>query len=41
MTVPDHGAHYVELGMTKKDAIKTAAKDRGVPKNEIYQQVLD
>ena len=41
MTVPDHVAHYVALGMTKKDAIKTAAKDRGVPKNEVYQQVLD
>ena len=41
MTVPDHVAYYVELGMTKKDAIKTAAKDRGVPKNDIYQQVLD
>ena len=41
MTVPDHVAHYVAQGMSKKDAIKTAAKDRGVPKNEVYQQVLD
>ena len=41
MTVPDHVAHYVAQGMTKKDAIKTAAKDRGVPKNEVYQQVID
>ena len=41
MTVPEHVAHYVEQGMTKKDAIKAAAKDRGVPKNEVYQQVLD
>ena len=41
MTVPDHVAHYVAQGMTKKDAIKAAAKDRGVPKNEVYQQVLD
>ena len=41
MTVPDHVAYYVEKGMTKKDAIKAAAKDRGVPKNEVYQQVLD
>jgi 16S rRNA C1402 (ribose-2'-O) methylase RsmI len=31
----------VEQGMTKKDAIKAAARDRGVPKNEVYQQVLD
>ena len=41
MSIPDHVAHYVVQGMTKKDAIKTAAKDRGVPKNEVYQQVLD
>ena len=30
-----------KTGMTKKDAIKAAARDRGVPKNEVYQQVLD
>ena len=41
MTVPEHVAHYVESGMTKKDAIKAAAHDRGVPKNEVYQQVID
>ena len=41
MTIPDHVAHYMEQGMTKKDAIKAAAKDRGVPKNQVYQQVLD
>ena len=41
MSIPDHVAHYVAQGMTKKDAIKTAARDRGVPKNEVYQQVLD
>ena len=41
MTIPDHVAYYMEQGMTKKDAIKAAARDRGVPKNEVYQQVLD
>ncbi len=41
MTIPDHVAYYVEQGMTKKDAIKAAARDRGVPKNQVYQQVLD
>ena len=41
MSIPDHVAYYVEQGMTKKDAIKAAAKDRGVPKNDVYQQVLD
>ncbi len=41
MTIADHVAYYINLGMSKKDAIKSAAKDRGVPKNEVYQQVLD
>lgn len=41
MTIPEHVAHYMDSGMAKKDAIKAAAKDRGVPKNEIYQQVLN
>ena len=41
MSIPDHVAHYMAQGLTKKDAIKAAAKDRGVPKNEVYQQVLD
>ncbi len=41
MTVPAHVAHYIAAGMTKKDAIKAAARDRGVPKNEVYQQVLE
>ncbi|WP_100374365.1 16S rRNA (cytidine(1402)-2'-O)-methyltransferase [Bacillus sp. FJAT-45037] len=32
-----HVEHYVTLGMTSKEAIKQAAKDRDVPKREIYQ----
>ncbi len=40
MTIPEHVAHYMEAGMTKKDAVKSAAHDRGVPKNEVYQCVL-
>ncbi len=41
MAVPEHVARYISEGMSKKDAIKAAARDRGVPKNEVYQQVLD
>lgn len=41
MSIPDHVAHYMEEGMTKKDAIKATARDRGLPKNDVYQQVLD
>ncbi len=41
MTVERHVSHYISKGLSKNDAIKSAAKDRGVPKNEIYQQVID
>lgn len=40
MSVPDHVAHYEEQGLSRKDAIKAAARDRGVPKNEVYQIML-
>jgi len=36
-----HVDHYISLGMSKNDAIKAAAKDRGVPKNEVYKKVID
>ena len=35
----EHVEHYVAQGMSKMDAIKAAAKDRGVPKSEIYKTV--
>lgn len=40
MDIPAHVAHYVSQGMSKMDAIKQAAKDRGVAKNEVYKAVL-
>ena len=36
LSVEEHVNHYVNEGMTQKDAIKATAKDRGVPKNDIY-----
>ena len=36
LSIEEHVEHYVSLGMSQKDAIKTAARDRGVPKNEVY-----
>ena len=41
MDIPTHVAHYITQGMSKMDAIKQAAKDRGIPKNEVYQQMLN
>ena len=40
MEISEHVGHYTSLGMSKMDAIKQAAKDRGVAKNEIYKAVL-
>ncbi len=36
----EHVEHYISLGMSKMDAIKATAKDRGVPKSEIYKEVI-
>ena len=40
MTVEEHVLHYIEIGFSKNDAVKAAAKDRRVPKNEVYSKVL-
>ena len=37
--VPTHVANYVASGMSKMDAIKAVARDRGVPKSVIYKEV--
>lgn len=37
MTVEEHVEKYMEQGMDKKEAMKAAAKDRGVSKRDIYQ----
>ena len=40
LSIPQHVEHYVNLGMSKMDAIKQAARDRGVPKNEVYKEMV-
>ncbi len=40
MDIPAHVAHYMNAGMSKMDAIKQTAKDRGLPKNEVYKQFI-
>ena len=37
LSIEEHIIKYIEEGMSKKDAIKAVAKDRKVPKNEIYK----
>ena len=40
MTEREHVDYYIVRGMTKNEAIKAAAHDRGVHKSEIYRLVL-
>ncbi len=40
MDIPSHVNHYISEGLSKMDAIKKVAKDRGLPKNKVYQQML-
>lgn len=41
MPLTDHMNHYTSQGMSQKDAMKAVAKDRGVGKRDIYQQLLE
>ena len=41
LSIPEHMEQYLEKGLSKKDAMKEVAKDRGVSKREIYQQLLE
>lgn len=36
MSIEDHMAYYKSAGLDEKDAMKKVAKDRGMPKREIY-----
>ena len=40
MSIEDHVALYEAQGMDRKEAMRTAAKDRGVSKRDIYQYLV-
>lgn len=40
LSVVEHVDMYIAEGLTKSDAIKKAAKDRGVPKNVVYNEYV-
>lgn len=40
MPLAEHMERYLGQGLTKKEAMKQVAKDRGVPKREIYNELL-
>jgi len=39
MSIEEHVEHYINEGLKKMDAIKAVAKDRQLPKNEVYKVV--
>ena len=41
LTPREHVMKYITGGMSKMDAIKAVAKERGVPKSEIYDVMID
>ena len=40
LSIPEHVAMYEASGMDRKEAMKAAAKDRGVSKRDIYRELL-
>lgn len=41
LTIVEHLKDSISSGMSKKEAVKSVAKTRGLPKNEVYQQAID
>ena len=41
LSIQEHMDIYLDKGMDKKEAMKAVSVDRGVPKREIYQMLLD
>ncbi|HIT90227.1 MAG TPA: 16S rRNA (cytidine(1402)-2'-O)-methyltransferase [Candidatus Merdenecus merdavium] len=40
MSLEDHMEYYMTQGILKKEAMKLVAKDRGISKRDVYQQLL-
>ena len=40
MSIEEHMDYYMSQGIGKKDAMKMVAKDRGIGKRDVYQQLL-
>ena len=41
ISIEEHISRYIADGLSKKDAVKKVAKDRGVSKQEIYKYSID
>ena len=41
MEIPEHVRYHMAQGLSKMDAIKQTAKDRGIPKNDVYKLMVN
>ena len=41
LSIEEHLRHYLSLGYTQKDAVKTVASERNLPKNDVYQVAIN
>ena len=41
LDIPAHVHYHMEQGLSKMDAIKQTAKDRGIPKNDVYKLMIE
>lgn len=41
ISIKEHITKYLKEGLSKKDAVKRVAKERNIPKNEVYKESLD
>ena len=40
LSIEEHIEHYVRLGRSKMEAVKLVAKERSLPKNEVYKYTI-
>ena len=40
MSLEEHMEYYVQQGIDRKEAMKQVAKDRGISKRDVYQELL-
>ena len=40
LTIEEHMKRYQDIGMDKKEAMKCVAKDRGISKRDVYQELI-
>ena len=41
ISLEEHMNIYMDKGMSKKEAMKAVASDRGISKRDVYQQLLN